>query len=270
MEIKSRLELDATNVLEFMASNGLVANQSRTEFLLLNNRDKTALPEITVGNSTVSRTDHTKLLGIIIEDSQDWNLHFKQLTSSLNQRLFVIRRISNQIPKSKVMSIVHSIWVSKLRYGLQLCSKVRLTEAEPKTECMKDLQLTQNRLLRALNNSLVKDKISTKSLLEKYDLLSVNQLAAQIKFLEVWKSVYVEGYSIELEPYNKERPLKNHDLRTQRNMVFNDSARLKIANQSFSIDAARLWNLGPTSITESNTIAMAKRSIKKFVKTLPI
>ena len=101
-------------------------------------------------------------------------------------------------------------------------------------------------------------------------LLSVNQLAAQIKLLEVWKSVHVEGYLIELEPFNKERPLNNHDLRIQTNRVFNDSARLKIASQSFSIDAARIWNLGPASITESNTITMAKRAIQKFVKTLPI
>ena len=134
-----------------------------------------------------------------------------------------------------------------------------MAKIEPKSECMKALQLTQNRLLRALNNSRVKDKISTSSLLEKFDILSVNQLAAQIKFLEVWKSVHVEGYSIELEPYNKERTLNNHELRAQKNRVFNDSARLKIASQSFSIDAARLWNLGPASITEATTINMAKR-----------
>ena len=91
-----------------------------------------------------------------------------------------------------------------------------MAKIEPKSECMKALQLTQNRLLRALNNSRVKDKISTSSLLEKFDILSVNQLAAQIKFLEVWKSVHVEGYSIELEPYNKERTLNNHELRAQK------------------------------------------------------
>ena len=107
-----------------MASNGLVANQGKTEFLLLNSKEKETLEEIRVGNTLVTRTDNTKLLGIIIEDSQEWNLHFKSLKSSLNQRLFVIRRVAAQIPKSKIMSIVHSLWISKLRYGLQLCSKV--------------------------------------------------------------------------------------------------------------------------------------------------
>ena len=54
-----------------MASNGLVANQSKTEFLVLNSKEKNPLTEITVGNSVVLRTDHTKLLGIIIEESQE-------------------------------------------------------------------------------------------------------------------------------------------------------------------------------------------------------
>ena len=39
-EVRSRLEVDAINVLSFMASNGLVANQSKTEFLLLNEKKR--------------------------------------------------------------------------------------------------------------------------------------------------------------------------------------------------------------------------------------
>jgi hypothetical protein len=42
-------------------------------------------------------------------------------------------------------------------------------------------------MLRAFNGTRIKDKVSTKSMLEKYDLLSVNQLAATIKLTEVWE-----------------------------------------------------------------------------------
>ena len=54
LRIKRNLEKDAKNVLEFMVSNGLVANQSKTEFLVLNERDKTSteLREIKVGDTT--------------------------------------------------------------------------------------------------------------------------------------------------------------------------------------------------------------------------
>ena len=147
-EIKQRLEEDANQVLQFMASNGLIANQAKTEFMVLNEKDKNSLvlKSLTVGNAVIERTKHTKLLGVIIEESQEWTEHFKTLKTSLNQRLWVIRRIARQLPKSKLMTVVHSLWMSKLRYGLQLCIKVRLVESDVKPNYLKSLQQMQNRI----------------------------------------------------------------------------------------------------------------------------
>ena len=272
VEIISRLEEDALNVLYFMASNGLVANQGKTEFLLLNEKagDMDRLKEIVVGETTIVRTSHTKLLGMQIEDSQEWNEHLKLLKSGLNHRLFLIRRIAQQVPRNKLMTLVHSLWVSKLRYGLQLCTRVRITTEDKKNDFMKSLQLTQNRLLRSLNKTRVVDKVSTESMLNKFNSLSVNQLAAEIKILEVWKSLNVVNCPTKLEPYN---PLLNatfHSLRPKTNRVFCDSARLQISNSSFNIDAARLWNVVPLEVRISITVIEAKRAIKTFCKTLPV
>ena len=77
--------------------------------------------------------------------------------------------------------------------SLQLCTKVQLHEDERKCAVMKSLQLTQNRMLRALNGSKIKDRVSISSMLTKFKLISVNQLAAQIKLTEVWKSVNIQN-----------------------------------------------------------------------------
>ena len=42
-EIKSNLEEDANSVLQFMASNGLIANESKTEFLVQNEKGPVTL-----------------------------------------------------------------------------------------------------------------------------------------------------------------------------------------------------------------------------------
>ena len=75
-QIKMNLEDDARNVLSFMASNGLVANKAKTEFLVLNQNDKTStiLSTITVGDQIINRTNDTKLLGVYIEESQEWTV----------------------------------------------------------------------------------------------------------------------------------------------------------------------------------------------------
>ena len=148
------------------------------------------------------------------------------LKSALNHRLFIIRRIAQHIPSNKLMTVVHSLWVSKLRYGFQLCTRVQLNNEERKSELTKTLQLTQNRLLRALNKTCVSDKVSAEFMLNKFNLLSVNQLAAEIKLNEVWKSFFVDGCPINLEPYYVQSSQINHQLRPKLNRIFNDSARL--------------------------------------------
>ena len=71
----------------------------------------------------------------------------KGLLQALNQRLFVIRRLANHIPRDKLRMAAHSIWMSKARYGLQLTNMVRLTEEERETKNSKATQLAQNKLL---------------------------------------------------------------------------------------------------------------------------
>jgi hypothetical protein len=271
-QIKMNLEDDARNVLSFMASNGLVANKAKTEFLVLNEKDKTStiLSTITVGDQIINRTNDTKLLGVYIEESQEWTVHLKNLKSSLNQRLWVIRRIKRQLPKDKLIGVVHSLWVSKLRYGLQLCTKVRISTADPTPVYMKALQTTQNRMLRLLNGSKIKDKISTKSMLEKFRFLSVNQLSAKIKLLEVWKTINKPDYPLSLEKYNRTGNVQSHDLRIQPNRVFDDNCRLQKSESSFHKDASRLWNASPTDIRKATSQDIAKKAIDGYCRTLPV
>ena len=135
---------------------------------------------------------------------------------------------------------------------------------------MTSLQLTQNRLLRALNNSRVKDKISIKSMLDKFSLLSVNQLAAKIKLVEVWKSIHCEDYPIKLEPYRDSGREKMHELRPIPHRIFNESCRLKKSEHCFSIDAAHIWNAAPKEIITAPTLLVAKKQIHAFCKMLPV
>ena len=257
-----------------MASNGLVANQAKTEFLLLNEKksDFTPLTEIKVGNTMIKRTPHTKLLGVHIDENQGWVTHVNSLKTTLNQRLFLIRRITQHLPRNKLINVVHCLWVSKLRYGLQLCTSVQLHHQEQKTMTMKTLQITQNRLLRVLNKTRVADKVSIKSMLDKFKLLSVNQLSAEIKLIEVWKSINIDKCPIKLEPYN---PIQNASasrpqLRPKQTRVFKDTTRLKLSKCIFNIDAARIWNMAPIEIKTANSISCAKSAIKLFCKSLPV
>ena len=61
------LEEDATNIPQFIASKGLMVNPSKTEFMLLNNKDTTA---------EIQETESVKLFGIRMDNGQKWTSHF--------------------------------------------------------------------------------------------------------------------------------------------------------------------------------------------------
>ena len=122
----SKMMEDANGVLDFMASNGLVANASKTVFMMLNDKEKFNPQNfIEVGGNMIPQSEETKLLGMQVHDSQKWNSHMELTIKSLNMRLFQIRRIVNHIPRKHIMKVVHSLWFSKVRYGIQLWATTR-------------------------------------------------------------------------------------------------------------------------------------------------
>ena len=133
---------------------------------------------------------------------------------------------------------------------------------------MKDLQISQNKMLRLLNNSRICDKISTASLLVKFNMMSVNQINAQIKLSEMWKAVRDEDH-----PFNLEKRISGPDVRSMRsisNEVLPVKSFTERSKNTFINDGIKAWNLAPSIIKECNSFSSAKNEIKKFVRTLPI
>ena len=92
-----------------------------------------------------------------------------------------------------------SIFNANIKYGLQLLGKVRMQDSNETQSWLKKLQLSQNKLTRFFNGTFIKDKISTKSILNKLNMLSVNQMNGQIKLTEAWKISNIPNYPIKWE-----------------------------------------------------------------------
>ena len=62
-----------------MASNGLVANPSKTAILFLNNKVIDDPIKIKIGTTAITQEKSAKLLGMSLDDSQCWNTHFDSI-----------------------------------------------------------------------------------------------------------------------------------------------------------------------------------------------
>ena len=124
--------------------------------------------------------------------------------------------------------------------------------------------------LRLLDNSHISERKSKKELLANTGFLSVNQLAASIKLTETWKTINIENYPIKLEPNIIDRPESDRIMRATTTRLWNQDAKSRAEKESFSRNAAKLWNAAPTEITNTKTIYIAKKAIKTHCKLLPI
>ena len=67
-------------------------------------------------------------------------------------------------------------------------------------------------MLRLLDGIRIRDRRNVRDMLEKFDMLSVNQTLAQVKLLEAWKANKDENYPIHMkkkERTEKEEPSRN-------------------------------------------------------------
>ena len=168
------------------------------------------------------------------------------------------------------MKITQSLWMSKLRYGLQLCNQVRTKQDDPTNTNMKNAQTAQNKMLRMLDRVTLKDHVTTESLLLKYNLPSVNQLAAEVKMTETWKSINIHNYPFKLELNHPGRNDGGRSIRVTSIKEWKDTCKTKAASLSMSRDCAKLWNQAPAEITNAPTLFSAKRLIKAYCRTLEL
>ena len=189
------------------------------------------------------------------------------MLSSLNQRLFLIRRLQNVMNRSALIKVANSLFMSKIRYGLQLLGKVRLTNEDSSNEVMKTLQVAQNKLVRLLNGKTLKDKINTEVLLKNIGMASVNQINCQIKLLEIWKAINIQDYPIKVK--NVTSCIGSANTRSGGNDRLVEIGNSNLSAKTFINDATKIWNRAPKELKECPTLYAAKKAIKQFSKTLP-
>ena len=112
-EIIKKLELDAINVLKFMASNELVANPSKTVLLIMNQKKNLPKVQILVGKATIIQENSAKLLGMMLDSNGDWNSHISGtggLIPMLNKRPYLIKLLRSHLSEKNVKTVAESLY----------------------------------------------------------------------------------------------------------------------------------------------------------------
>ena len=142
-EVRQMLQNAANDVLAFMQSARLAANPTKTKFIMFGRNSE--LP-IRVGPVLVEESKEEVLLGFTINKSLTWKSHMDTLEKNLRQKIGVLKRLSWQLPRDVVCTMIQAIFTSKLLYGLPLVCDIRGGESD---QNIKRLHTLHRRAMKA-------------------------------------------------------------------------------------------------------------------------
>ena len=116
----------------------------------------------------VKRVNHTKFLGVIIDENLDWNMQIKHVLVKLASGIYSINATKNLLPTSSKRLLYFSNVQSHLTYGLSAWGPM-ITASN-----LRKLGVQQNNAIRALFN--LNRRTSLQSYYKKANIMKVENL----------------------------------------------------------------------------------------------
>ena len=113
-ELEQATNSELTNLYSWLKANKLSLNIAKTEFMVVSSRQKFLAENcselnIRLDNQPISRVEHAKSLGLIIDDRLSWSNYIKELCRKISSPIGALRRIRFLISQSTAVQIYNAL-----------------------------------------------------------------------------------------------------------------------------------------------------------------
>ena len=236
-KINKHINHDIKHLCQWLRSNKIPLNASKTEIIIFKTKLKTITKHINfrVSGQKINRTNSVKYLGVHLSNSLTREIHFKNLQTKLNKALGLFSKIRHYTPKSLLKTVYFSLFNSHLIYACQIWG-------QSKTKLFQKIEKLQDKAIRIINflpkGASVKEAYSTLKILKIRDFISLqNALLVKDIFEEKRPSPFMIYF----------KKLNTQHLHTMHPAI-NQSASVPIVNteihsiNSIKYRSVEIWN----------------------------
>lgn len=253
-----RVQADLRNISDWFDSHLLTINYKKTVFVPFA-CNKTGLPEfqtLTFINGAgvthqIQRSQHTKYLGIIIDECLRWDIHINNITRILRSLLYKFKLLTKIIEIPQIRIVYSALVESRIRYGVLGWGGMAKTH-------LKKLEIMQKWFLKIIYK---KDyTYPTELIYMETRVLDVRQ----IYFLAVVSNQYKNRQtSSSVDHVYPTRHKLNVNLRT----TFSGKT---IGQRSHTYLGPRLFNCLPVEIKLGiNSLSLFKKKVREYLLDTP-
>ena len=250
-EIKGELDL----VSSWMRQNKLSLNAEKSEFMLIGhpkqlNKAKD-FPDLEVEDQKLCRAQKTKYLGVIIDESMNWEEQLKTVKRKIKNGLGAMFKLKNILSQKQLATVYRALIESHLRY----CSVIWGCLSNTKLE---SLQRLQNRARRLIECASHKDGWVC-------DWLDVHNLVRYDRLITTYK---INNGLCPENLKNKFTPRSNISRYNTRKIDDFEIPRLRLeyCKKSFGYQGASAWNEIPKQIRDSSSLSSFKVRLREFLR----
>ena len=112
-------KLKITKVSKWLTQSGLKINDLKTEICIFHRKEKTTAT-ITINNIEIKSSNQITILGLVFDSNLTWDLQYNKAIKEANQNLYAIKIISKYFTKEERITLLTSLFYSKLYYGSEV------------------------------------------------------------------------------------------------------------------------------------------------------
>ena len=253
-ELKNTLESEVIKVIEWLETNKLILNLSKTHFMLFSfKRNIPKLPVMINGTELEEKTV-TNFLGVQVDNKLTWKAHISHICSKVTKSIAILRLVRSTFPKR----ILKMIYMSLVYTYIDYCNLI-WGSADPYN--IKPLFILQKKAIRIIN--LTGYLEHTEPLFKKSKLLTVYQVFDLKCSIFMYKCLKCSMYPELKLKIKLNSDVHGHDTRRKTLRVIK-TARIDICKKSFLYHGVDVWNQLDPEIKLLNSIGYFKKKLKLY------
>ena len=251
LDLERKLNFDLATISNWFSSNLLTLNISKCNFVIFGNSRKLKLVNdvsLKVNSIAIDRSDSFKYLGVVINQTMSWSEHIDSISTKINQRIGMIKRIRHLLPLHAKLTPYNCLIIPLFDY------RDTVWGDKNNDTLMGQRQVLQNKATKVLLN--LPPRSSSTEALDRLDLKTLSKRRC------VMMHKYLSG-RIDFN-FDIRRNSSFHSYQTRgSNDLHLPRVRTNLGKQTFIYQASKDWN-NLVTLKVANRCPFLRPSLKAY------
>ena len=252
--IKSKLESDCKDSIEWFNSNLMKANADKFQLLILGDNPENF--HLTIMNTKIMPSPSITVLGVEIDSKLSFEGHINGICSKASKQINALKRNKHLFNKECKSLVYNSYIASNFNY----CPAVWTFTGRT---IINKLEQVNKRAVRFTVNDT---HTSYDELCKNHGLLTINLQCIKGVAIQMYKVKNYLAPSYVIDLFNERETVYN--MRNADALVLPKFNSIKYGKRSLTFYGAKLWNNLPQSIKDSPSLFVFKKNITKWLREL--